>query len=97
MLDLAISIDTEGRGTTIIETNHGESLRALDWPQGCDFQLVAYDPRKRVCEVVFADELADDIASALSELDAIRGSKLRQTDWYQRLRMCAKGARAALG
>ena len=27
MLDLAISIDTDARGTTVIETNHGAQLK----------------------------------------------------------------------
>ena len=42
MLDLAISVNTDSRRTTIIETNRGVKLKAPAWPQDCDFQLVAF-------------------------------------------------------
>ena len=84
MLDLAISIDTDSTNTTIIETNHGVELKAPDWPQDCDFQLVAFDPLGETCEVVSAECLAEDIGEALEALGStsFNGGK---PDWYRRL------------
>ena len=85
MLDLAISIDTDARGTTIVETNHGAALKAARWPQDCDFQLVAFSPSDKTCEVVWTAQLAKDIGKALTTLDNARAMKGRKPDWYHRL------------
>jgi hypothetical protein len=92
MLDLAISMDTDRSGTTVIETNRGERLKALGWPQDCDFQLVAFDPTVRSCTVVWTEELAKDIGKALKALDEVGAPTGRKPDWYRHLLLCAKGA-----
>ena len=66
MLDLAISVGTDQRGTTIVETNDGVRLKAPEWPQDCEFQLVAFTSSARTCQIISADELADDIRKALA-------------------------------
>ena len=86
MLDLAISIDTDSTNTTLIETNHGMRLRAPGWPQDCDFQLVAFNPSGKNCEVVSAEDLAGDIGDALAALDRAVPFKDRKPDWYLRLK-----------
>jgi hypothetical protein len=85
MLDLAISMDTDPRNTTIIETNQGVRLKAPGWPQDCDFQLVAFDPSGESCEVISAEDLAGDIGKALRTLDRSAAFKGRKPDWYRRL------------
>jgi hypothetical protein len=85
MLDLAISIDTDSTNTTIVETNRGMMLRAPGWPQDCDFQLVAFDTSEENCEVVSADDLAEDIGDALGALDRAVTFKDGKPDWYLRL------------
>lgn len=85
MLDLAISIDTDPRNTTIIETNQGVRLKAPEWPHDCDFQLVAFEPSKESCEIVSAEGLAGDIGTALIALDRVAPFKGRKPDWYRRL------------
>ena len=89
MLDLAISINTDPRNTTIIETNRGVKLKAPGWPQDCDFQLVAFHPSAEICEVVSAEGLAGDIGKALMTLDRAAPFKGRKPDWYRRLERCA--------
>ena len=85
MLDLAISIDTDSKNTTVIETNHGVELRAPGWPQDCDFQLVAFDASGDSCEVVLAEGLAEDIGEALLMLNRAAAFKRRKPNWYRRL------------
>ena len=92
MLDLAISINTDSRNTTVIETNHGVKLKAPGWPQDCDFQLVAFNSPGGTCEVVLTDGLAEDIRRALITLDQAGALRGRKPDWYRRLERCAKGA-----
>lgn len=92
MLDLAISIDTDSKGNDIIETNHGEKLKAPDWPQDCEFQMIAYHPLDKTCEVISADVLSDDIGHAIRALQAARAFKDDQPEWYRRLARCAAGA-----
>jgi hypothetical protein len=92
MLDLAISINTDPRNTTIIETNHGATLKAPDWPQDCDFQLVAFDPSGESCEVISAEGLAGDIGKALMMLDRAVPIMGRKPGWYRRLERYAKRA-----
>ena len=67
MLDLAISMDHSPQAV-IVETNHGVTLGMSEWPQDCDFQLVAFDPSRTRCEVVWCDDLASDIRAALKAL-----------------------------
>lgn len=92
MLDLAISTNTDTRGTSVIETNRGAELKAPGWPQDCDFQLVAFSPSGKTCKVIWTQQLAQDIATALAALGdagALRGKK---PDWYRRLAHYASGA-----
>ena len=91
MLDLAISIDTDSTNTTVIETNCGATLKAPDWPHDCDFQLVAFSPSGKTCEVVSAESLAEDIGMALLTLNRAAALKGRKPGWYLRLTRCAKG------
>jgi hypothetical protein len=93
MLDLAISEDIDQKGRTVILTNHGEKMRAKRWPQDSDFQLVAFPPAARACEVLWAEELAADIAAALKALDATETLASPKPDWYRRLTKCASGKR----
>jgi hypothetical protein len=85
MLDLAISVDTDPKSTTAIETNHGEQLRALGWPHDCEFQLVAFDPSEETCEVVSTEGLAEDIREALDTLDSAVSFQGGKPDWHRRL------------
>lgn len=93
MLDLAISIDTDSTNTTVIETNHGVRLRAPEWPQDSDFQLVAFNPLGGSCEVVGADHLAQDIGNALALLNRAVPFNGRKPGWYRRLERYAAHAR----
>jgi hypothetical protein len=90
MLDLAISIDTDSKNTTIIETNSGVILKAPEWPQDCEFQLVAFKPSGQTCEIVWADGLAEDIGEALVALQREPSLKGRKPDWFRRLKLYAK-------
>jgi hypothetical protein len=92
MLDLAISVDTDPRGTDIIETNHGEQFNAPSWPRDCEFQLVSFRPGAKTCDVVTAAELVDDIAHALQALKATGLSGTKKPEWYKRLNQIAEGA-----
>lgn len=92
MLDLAISIDEDSKGTPVIETNHGVQLKAPNWPQDCEFQLVAFTPSGKSCYVVTAKSLAQDISEALVALKTAGSLNGRKPDWYFRLSRYAKGA-----
>jgi len=92
MIDLAISIESDTRGTAVIETNHGVKLKAPRWPQDCDFQIVAFRPSGKTCEIVWTEQLADDIAKALMMLDNANVMESAKPGWYRRLSLCAKGA-----
>jgi hypothetical protein len=96
MLDLAISIDIDSKNTTIIETNNGVTLKSPDWPQDCEFQLVAFNPARSTCEVVWADGLVEDIGEALAALEGVPSLKGRKPDWYRRLKLYAKRERSRL-
>jgi hypothetical protein len=95
MLDLAISVGTDARNTTIIETNHGAELRAPGWPQDCDFQLVAFTRSGRSCEVVSPEDLTDDIGMALLAIKDAKRFKGRKPDWFRRLERYSERARTA--
>ena len=90
MLDLAISIDTDSNNITIVETNHGLQLKAPGWPQDCDFQLVAFDPLGKICEVIPAECLAEDVGMAVMALEKAKLLKGRKPDWYRRLKRLSK-------
>jgi hypothetical protein len=92
MLDLAISVDTDRNGTPIIETNHGVRMKAPEWFDDCEFQLVAYTPSAKTCQIISAEELAGDIRQALAALENVGVLKPRKADWYRRLRRYAEGA-----
>jgi hypothetical protein len=92
MLDLAIPMDTTANGITIIETNRGGPLKAPRWPQDCEFQLVAFNPTGKICEIVWTEQLAEDIGKALAALDNTGVMEGRKPDWYRRLVSCARGA-----
>jgi hypothetical protein len=92
MLDLAIAIDTDTRGITMIETNRGPNLKSSRWPQDCDFQLVAFSPLGKTCDVVWTELLAEDISRALKTLTKSGVMNGLKPDWYRRLARCAQGA-----
>ncbi len=92
MIDLAISIDDDARGVTIVETNHGDRLVAPKWPQDSDFRLVVFSPKGSECDVIPPRDLAHDIALALEAVKQTLGSKSRKPGWYRRLEKCAAGA-----
>jgi hypothetical protein len=89
MLDLAISIDADSRNRTIIETNHGVQLKAPEWPQDVDFQLVAFDVSGNTCEVVSAEGLTDDIREAITMIEKVAPFRGPKPDWYCRLQRYA--------
>jgi hypothetical protein len=91
MLDLAISTNTDPKGTTVVETNRGMRLKAPTWPQDCDFQLVLFDPSGERCEIVLAEQLAADIGRALAMLDSAQTLRGPKPNWYRRLKDCASG------
>jgi hypothetical protein len=92
MLDLAIPMDENRNGETIVETNHGKRLVAPDWPSDYEFRLVAFSPKGRVCKVVDAGSLSEDIAQALMSIDRSGNAGLRKTDWYRRLTRYSRGS-----
>jgi hypothetical protein len=91
MIDLAISIDADQSGATVIETNHGRRFKAPRWPQDCEFQLVAFDPSALSCNVVQTESLAVDIAIALTALRQAGVVEGRKPDWFRRLERCSQG------
>jgi hypothetical protein len=95
MLDLAISNGSGLGNRTVVETNNGVELKALGWPQDCDFQIVAFDPEGEDCEVVGADGLAEDIGKALACLDGASVLEGPKPAWYRRLERCARGSHSA--
>jgi hypothetical protein len=94
MLALAIPVNIDHRGNTIVETNAGSELRASQWPQDSEFQLVAFRPTSKTCQVVWTDQLAEDIAKALERLDIEAGSRETKPDWYRRLDRYCNGLRS---
>jgi hypothetical protein len=92
MLDLAVSAEADWGGTTAVETNHEVILKAPEWPGDTDFELVAFSPSGKTCEIVQAGDLAGDIAMALVTLDKAAVLEGQKPDWYWRLKRCAEGA-----
>lgn len=94
MLDLATSTESDSK-VTVIETNHDVTLKAPGWPGDTDFELVAFSPSGKTCEVIRAAELASDIAEALLALEKAVAWAGQKPDWYRRLEKCADGASPA--
>lgn len=91
MIDLAISIDDDAHGVTIVETNNGNRLAAPNWPQDSDFRLVAFRPGAKGCDVIAPEELAQDIAVALEVVEMTFDHKKKKPEWYRRLKKYAAG------
>lgn len=92
MIDLAIYIEDDASGRSIVETNHGDRMACPSWPQDSDFRLVAFSPGSKECEVISPTELAHDIALALGALERIPEAARKKPRWYRPLRRCAAGA-----
>jgi len=92
MLDLAISVNTDKHGATVVETNRGVELKAPRWPQDCDFQLIAFSPVGKTCQVIWTEQLTEDIRRALTALDQQGGIHGKKPDWYRRLSRYSSGA-----
>jgi hypothetical protein len=92
MLDLATSAEATSEGTALVETSHGVELKAPGWNHDSDFELVAFSPSGKSCEVIRAEDLARDIAMALLTLDEAATLKFGTPDWYSRLKRYAEGA-----
>ena|SRR5712664_4233201 len=95
MLDLAISEDVNSKGETIVLTNCGRTMRAPRWPQDCDFQLVGFAAAAAACDIVWTEQLAQDIGMALEALRTAGAPTGRKPAWYRRLARYASGASAA--
>jgi hypothetical protein len=92
MLSLGIPIDFDDAGNTIVDLNIGRELKARDFPQDSEFQLLAFRPTGKTCKVVWVEELAQDIGEALAELERT-GFKQAKSDWYRRLALYCSGQR----
>ena len=90
MLSLGIPIDFDDAGNTIVDLNIGGELKAKDFPQDSEFQLLAFRPTGKTCEVVWVEQLANDIGEALSALEQT-GFKQAKSDWYRRLALYCSG------
>lgn len=92
MIDLAISVDDDPQGLTIVETNYGDRLTAPHWPQDSDFRLVAFSPTAKECAVIAPRELARDIALALEAAKPTLVRARKKPAWYYRLKKYSAGA-----
>jgi len=92
MIDLAIYIDDNTSGTSIVETNQGDQMASPNWPQDSDFRLVVFTPGAKKCEVIWPEVLAADIALALQALERVSDTGRKKPDWHRRLIKCAAGA-----
>jgi hypothetical protein len=92
MLDLAVSAEAISEGVAVVETLHGVERKAPKWNHDADFELVAFSPSGKNCEVVRARDLARDIAMALLTLEEGAALKYGNPDWYRRLKRYAEGA-----
>lgn len=92
MLSLGIPIDFDDAGNTIVDLNIGGELKVKDFPQDSEFQLLAFRPTGKACEVVWIEELAKDIGEALAALEQT-GFKDVKSDWYRRLSVYCSGAK----
>ena len=92
MLSLGIPIEFDDAGnTTIVDLNIGGELRTKDFPRDTDFQLLAFRPHAKTCQSVAIDELAGDIAQALSALEQGGFVRGRKPDWFRRLALYCSG------
>jgi hypothetical protein len=91
MLSLGIPIDFDDAGDTIVDLNIGGEVKAKDFPQDSEFQLLAFRPNKKRAKVVWIAKLAEDIAEALATVDQVGPKKGRRPDWYRRLSLYASG------
>jgi len=89
MLNLAIAVNVDRNGNSIIETNTGDTLVVPRWPQDCEFQIVSYSKGDRTARVVHYDTLSEDIGHALDVIE--RGGCLgrNKPDWFGRLQEAA--------
>ena len=92
MLSLGIPIDFDNAGNTIVDLNIGGELKAKDFPQDCEFQLLAFSPNAETATVVWIEQLAEDISEAIAVLEKHGFAKRSEPDWYKRLTLCASGA-----
>lgn len=92
MLSLGIPIDLDDAENTIVELNIGGEFLARDFPSDSEFQLLAFRPSAKACEVVWVEELAKDIGEALTALEQT-GFKRCKADWYRRLSLYCSGAK----
>jgi hypothetical protein len=92
MLDIAISMDVDHNGRTIAETDHGKSIKVLNWPQDSEYNLLVFTRDAKTAEVVSTEEVVRDIASALQTLRNLGLLKTNCPEWYSRLKKYASGA-----
>ena len=52
---------------------------------------MAFTPSAKTCQVISAEQLADDIGKALAALENVGVLKPRTADWHRRLRRYAEG------
>jgi hypothetical protein len=92
MLSLGIPIDFDNAGNTIVDLNIGGELKAKDFPQDSEFQLLAFSPNAKTATVVWIQQLAEDIGEAIGMLEKHGFANRRKPDWYKRLSLCSSGA-----
>lgn len=91
MLSLGIPIDFDDAGNTIVDLNIGGELKAKDFPQDSEFQLLAFRPAGKTATVVWIHQLAEDIGQALASLEQSGFEKGRKPDWHRRLALYCSG------
>ena len=89
MLNLAIAVDVDRNGHSVVETNAGDILVAPRWPQDCEFQIVSYRKGDRTARIVYYDELSEDIGHALDVIQRERCLGRTKPDWFIRLQEAA--------
>ena len=94
MLSLGIPIDFDDAGNTIVDLNIGEEVKAKDFPQDSEFQLLAFRPQSKQATVVWTCELMNDIAKALEAIDQSGLSRVKKADWYRRLALYSSGVKS---
>jgi hypothetical protein len=92
MLALAISTAQSADGD-FVETNEGHRLRCQNWPQDSEVRLISFRSAATPCQVVQPDQLAKDIARAISHLERRAKLPARAPAWLNRLSDYAAGAR----
>lgn len=92
MLSLGIPVDFDDSGNTTVDLNIGGELKAKDFPQDSEFQLLAFNPNARTGTVIWIKQLAEDIGEAMAMLNELGVPKGRKPEWYRRLTLCSSGA-----